>query len=240
MEHKIITLYCGNCGYSFKASLYCGNRLCEQCKKRNYARLLHRYNKVVSAVPSNKLSQLTLTYKNFQYLNSGQVVAIRNDLRKLRATKFFQDRVNGGLAVIEIKHVSDDLGWNLHIHILIDGFYVPHGVLSSLWHSITGHSYIVDVRREENSKSAFYHLLKYFLKTPIIKGSDEEDLKRQFNDAFRGSRNVMSFGSMYNPIDEGAQPYHLHCPMCGHEVWLSEFEMFNLEKTSHEVNSLSP
>jgi hypothetical protein len=238
MEHEHISIYCSKCGYAHKVVLYCGDRLCEECKKRNYPRLLSRYQKPISSISQGHLSQITLTYHNFSYLTSSQVKSIQKDFKTLTHTQFWKDRIRGGLAVIECKHESDSAGWNLHLHILVDASFIPQSHLSSIWKKITGHSYIVDVRQEHNAKSSFSHLIKYFLKSPIIRGSNEQGLKDSYNQSFFRCRNIIAFGTLYNSIDEGVDSYRYQCPKCGNKGWISEYEIERMSRA--EVGSFSP
>lgn len=225
--HTYKTIYCTGCGYSHRVRLYCGDRLCGVCKEKNYYRLLRHYLPVIRKISPYRLQQITLTHKNFFNLTKSRVRAIVRDLIRLRKTDFFKKRVKGGLAVVECKHKNDRVGWNIHIHILVDSLFIPVRELSTVWYSITKHSFIVDVRNEGNSQKSVYHLLKYFLKVPIIQGIDIESLKLDFNNAFFGSRNLISFGSLYNQSDDEF-PYHFVCPRCQGTDWVLDNELFNL------------
>ena len=196
--HIYKTIYCANCGYAHSVRLYCGDRLCPLCKEKNYYRLLRHYLPVIKKIKPYRLQQITLTHRNFLYLTKSRVASIVADFKKLRKTDLFKKRVKGGLAVIECKHKNDKVGWNIHIHMLVDSVYLPVRQLSKVWLSITGDSFIVDVRNEGSSRKSVFHLLKYFLKTPIIQGNDVKGLREDFNDAFYGARNLITFGSLYN------------------------------------------
>lgn len=234
-KHQYITRYCSVCGYQHHIRLYCGDRLCPVCRQTNYLRLLDYYLPVIGKIPARRLSQMTLTYRNVRYLSKDFLSSFTRDLNRLRRTDFFRSRVKGGLMVIECKHNSDKSGWNLHAHLLLDCSFIPQKELARRWHYITGHSYIVDIRQEEQSRNAVFHLLKYFSKIPVVRGKDYTDLNNQYNRAFYGSRNIISFGSLYNAISEDYLPYRFKCPKCGNSEWFSEFEMRSLEKRSCSV-----
>lgn len=234
-EHKIINRYCLECGWFYPVRLYCGDRLCSECKKNNYYRLLDYYLPLIKKIPSRRLSQMTLTYRNFSFLNTNQVLSIGKDFKRLRDSNLFRSKVKGGLSVIEIKHASDSAGWNLHIHALLDSSFVSQSELSKVWFGITGHSYIVDIRQEENSSHAIKHLLKYFLKTPVILGANESVLRNDFNRAFKRSRNVVSFGSLYNVVKEDKLPYRFKCPVCGSTEWINEFQLLENSLRAYNV-----
>lgn len=221
-NHKYIYRYCAVCGYPAPVRLYCGDRLCPLCKQPHYYRLIRRYVPVIKGIPAYRLSQLTLTFTNFAFLTKSKVRYAESCVRRLRQTRWFKEKCNGGLAVYEVKHVSDEKGWNLHCHILINSSYIPKKELSEIWRSITGDSFIVDVRKEENNKRAVFHLLKYFLKNPVIQGNDVSELKRQYNSAFFGSRNIVSFGSLYN---SGKDDYQMECPVCKSKDFIEEYKL---------------
>ena len=223
-SHSYKTLYCANCGFQHKVRLYCGDRLCEICKEPNYHRLLSHYLPVVEKIKPYRLQQITLTHRNCQFLTKSKIDKIASDLRKLRKSVFFKSRVKGGLAVVECKHRNDKVGWNIHIHILVDSSFIPVKELSKVWLSITGNSFIVDVRNEGDSRGSLFHLLKYFLKTPVILGADILNLKEDFNNAFRGFRSLITFGSLYNwKADDDV--YHFKCPSCKSVCWIRDDEL---------------
>jgi hypothetical protein len=227
MEHRYITIFCTDCGYSHEVRLHCGDRLCEECKEQNYYRLLNKYLPVVKN--ARFLSQLTLTIKHFAELDSDRIKFLLSCFRAFRNHPEIVNKLNGGLAVIECKHVSDQKGWNMHMHVLLDSVFLDQKRISSIWSEITGGSFIVDIRREEQSTHAVYHLLKYLQKNPVIwseRGDDAiEALCEDYRWAFKGSRHVISFGSFYSALPEEKEPYRIVCPVCGSVQWMTEFEM---------------
>jgi len=236
--HNFVSVYCRNCGHSHSFPAYCGDRLCPICKERNYYRLLNCYSEKIKKIPKYRCSQITLTYRNFKFLNSSVVSRVSGDLRKLRNARSFKNCVSGGLAVIECKHESDLKGWNLHVHVLVNARFLAHEELKKLWSTIVPGSFIVDIRKEENSIRAVRHLLKYFLKTPIIRGSDSPGLKSNYNEAFYRVRNIISFGSFY--VKESKIPYRFKCPNCGESQWLTEFALRSLSERAQTLSGPGP
>lgn len=236
-NHQYATLYCSVCGHMKSVLMYCGDRLCPLCKKNNYLRLLKKYSPLIRRIPSHRLSQITLTHKNIKFLSRESVKKIHDDFSSLRRTEFFKSKVRGGLAVVECKHESDNTGWNIHIHILVDSYFIPQKELSKIWFEITGDSFIVDIRQEENSLRAIKHLLKYFSKVPVVRGERVSFLKSSYNEAFYSSRNVISFGSLYSvPSNSSSLSFFaLSCPKCGANAWITPYEMFRYRKNATEL-----
>jgi len=235
-NHTYRNITCGDCGLVYKVPLNCGDRLCPICKKPNYYRLLRLYLPVIRKIKTSNLKLITLTHCNFKYLTRSSVRQIASDYRQLRETAFWNKSVKGSLAVVECKHKNDKVGWNIHIHILVDSSFIPVGRLSKVWASITGHSYIVDIRRGRSNRNSVFHLLKYFLKTPVIQGNNIIQLRQDYNDAFRRSRTLITSGSLYNVIAEDIV-YHFSCPKCGGQNWLFDWDLFTLEKNAVKVKA---
>ena len=129
-SHGFIYRYCAGCGFKIVVHLNCGDRLCPACKEANYYRLLRHYSGLIKKIPFLRLTQITLTYRNFSFLTKERVSNLGRDLKTLRRSKLFASSVKGGMAVIECKHVSDSAGWNLHVHLLVDAGFISQRELS--------------------------------------------------------------------------------------------------------------
>lgn len=235
VKHKVGTLFCKRCGdSSYTFEFYCGDRLCESCKEANYSRLLYRYLPAIKKIKPFRLSQITLTFRNVKELTKSTIEKCKEDLLSLRKTKLWLSAVRGGLAVFECKHKSDKTGWNIHIHILVDAGFINYRELSSAWLKITGRSFIVDIRSEGNSVGSIYHLLKYFLKAPVIKGADVNSLELDYNSAFSKFRNLITFGTLFK-IKPSKLRFDFVCPECGCTEWVNDFELIKWSFEALEV-----
>jgi hypothetical protein len=87
-----------------------------------------------------------------------------DSFRTLRATKFWKQRVKGGCAFIEVKYSVANGAWNVHLHAIVHGTYIPKHDLSATWHRITGDSYIVDIRSIEHEEKIAQYVTKYVSK----------------------------------------------------------------------------
>jgi len=223
-KHKYTSRYCANCGYFYRVRHSCSDRFCADCMRRQYARLFSTYKLI--AGNSRYLSLLTLTVRNFPDLRQGVIKKVLSDFKAFRSAPYVSRALRGGLAIIECKHVSDTRGWNLHIHVLLDSPYLAQAELQKIWYAISGDSFIVDIRKANSGDYALKYILKYLLKAPIVEGFDIDNLKSDYNSAFKGCRHVVSFGSFYNPELWVDDDYDNSCPKCGCPFWVGEEVVF--------------
>lgn len=89
---------------------------------------------------------LSLTIKHSDDDLSVQVKRIYACFRKLRRRALMQNRITGGIWFFQLKFNHDTEQWHPHIHCLVAGKFLPQNQLKTLWHKITGDSYVVDIR----------------------------------------------------------------------------------------------
>ena len=89
---------------------------------------------------------LTFTLKHSDDPLDDQITRLYKCFAKLRQRAFFKRLVTGGVWFFQLKYNHQDEQWHPHIHCLVAGLYIPQGELKTLWHKITGDSYVVDVR----------------------------------------------------------------------------------------------
>ncbi len=83
---------------------------------------------------------------------------------KLRTRVFWKNRVKGGCAFVEIKYSAANDAWNVHLHAIVHGRFIPKRDLSWEWRKLTGDSYIVDVRLIEDEARIGRYVVKYVSK----------------------------------------------------------------------------
>ena len=100
-------------------------------------------------------------------------------------------KATSGIYAIETG-TPDVLGMcNIHIHAIVDSEYMNQAWLASQWRSITGDSYIVDIRKCFSHYGAIRYLTDYITKVP---SDSPKWFKDRFNDTFHGTRLIQSFG----------------------------------------------
>lgn len=102
--------------------------------------------------------------------------------------------INGGARCIEVTRGGAGGHWHVHLHCLISGGYAAQPVLKKIWHTITGDSFIVDIRACHDRFDAARYMAAYVAKpTKMTTWSDAE--LREYADAIHGVRMVQCWGS---------------------------------------------
>ena len=185
-------LYCPDCGQPYLLITRCGKRFacqCPSCSKR-----WHRKNRdiIEGGLKSFKTPKfMTLTLKKVK----GRGVPIqrhaeaRNALfHRLRREGY---RIRGWISVIELPN---------HQHLAIDCDYIPQNTLSKYWKTVTGDSYIVDIRQVAPTKDGIRGAARYMAKY-LTKGCEIDiDMAEQFH----GKRFFQTWGvhnsTWHNPL----------------------------------------
>jgi hypothetical protein len=216
MNHPYITLFCSGCGHKLVVPVYCKNRFCPVCSRRRIKIVRHRIKALldrVPAIPGRRIGMLTLTMKSMTDPRkmSDEIVAA---FRRLRQSKFFINRVSGGVYVLEVKQNSQ--GWHVHIHAIIQADYIPRSWLVKRWKKITG-SWNVDIRLKDKG-AALSYVTKYI--TVVEKGTDQKAAAA----ALRDKRLFQCFGTFHGYLKPYAPP-KFRCPDCDKTDWFTDAEL---------------
>lgn len=208
MEYTIIA--CGACGQVIIGQRRCESRICESCAGKYGAKVRHRQLEIAKSLKITKkmrLMFLTLTKKTTPGFTpqTSDVKQVFNHARKLINKLWPKKQGCGAFAVIEIGK-----GNNIHIHILVYGFYIPQKTISDRWLKITKDSPIVWIKQVDSARKYVGYLLKYVTKPQNT--DDPKDLA-YFLDLMIGVRRIRTYGIFYNcglvpRISSG-------CPICG-------------------------
>lgn len=162
---------CGSTAYVYKAAddptnfrlggSSCRDRFCLPCSRDRSRCLATNVLKTLGHRPARFL---TLTLRQTDAYLGDVLDKLYDSFRTLRATKFWKRRVKGGCAFIEVKYSTANQAWNVHLHAIVHGTYIPKFDLSRTWHRITGDSYIVDIRSIENEEKIAQYVAKYVSK----------------------------------------------------------------------------
>ena len=99
---------------------HCSLRTCPDCSKLRKRRIRDKFLPFMKSLPRNRLHDiyfLTISPKNYANLEKG-MEHLRKSFSKFVRLKYINERILGGLAVIETKQ-TDEKGWNLHLHAII-------------------------------------------------------------------------------------------------------------------------
>jgi hypothetical protein len=208
---------------------HCRERLCVWCSSARGAQLGEALLPLVSTMAQPWF--LTLTVKNGPDLVE-RAAHLRRAFKKLRRRAWWVANVAGGIAVEEVTRNYRTGDWHPHLHLIVDAG-VPQAVLQAqlvaLWASVTGDSFIIDVRPFQGATVAhdLRELCKYTAKISDI--VDSPALVRVYLDYARRRRLIVTFGNCYGaaaeatlaaaeleePAQERTDVAQQPCPSCG-------------------------
>lgn len=139
----------------------CRDRFCVPCARDRSRCLASNVLKASDGGPSRFL---TLTLKQSADPLAHTIDRIYSSFARLRQSKVWRRHVNGGCAFLEMKWAAHSKMWNVHLHCVVHGSYLPQAKLSATWHRITGDSPIVDVRFVKDDERVAAYVTKYVSK----------------------------------------------------------------------------
>ena len=217
--HEYTVLRCSGCKRAIVGPRRCECRVCPDCARKYAACVRSRQQelfKTIRITKTHRFAFLTLTKKTYRGYRptSKQARTVHKHVRKLLNTLWPKRSGCGAFSVLE---VGKD--WNLHVHILLYGHYVPQSQISSLWEELTGDSKIVDIRTVRKTRTALNYLLKYVTKPP---NSEDPKETAYYVDLLIGLRRIHTFGIFYGR--RLATRPSCPCPLCGGKLKLSRFD----------------
>jgi len=244
---------CEDCGHKWSVTRTCDLRVCPKCEGSRKSRVINKYKEsVLSKMDKRNIRFITLTKKNKQSLKPEHIKEIRSDFNKLLRKQLnpdnnskatFKSKLHGGIYAIEINHTKN--GWNIHMHVFYEGFYIDQSNLSRAWEDITGNP-IVDIRKINDEESALLDVCKYVAKKPFVrdKYTDKEgnthledisinkEAKRLFEyfEATYKTHMVQVFGKFHHADSSCSTTISVSvpkvtCPECGSNNIISEFQI---------------
>lgn len=207
-------LQCESCGHQHKVVYHCKLRFCSHCASTKLNLYMGKWMPYLDTLDAVNVRTLMLSIKNVTDLQAG-AKKVLDCFNKLRHRKAYKALLEGGLRCIQAKPGKDGK-WNVHLHCLYYGGYIPRAELSKDWKDITGDSWYVYVKAHRNVADALRYMLKYVtrgvLSDPV--GWTGEDLV-EFVVALSDMRLVQAFGCF---LKHGSKVY-LVCPKCGESWW---------------------
>lgn len=171
----------------------CRDRMCPTCQKMRGRVVQSKLLQAVSTMDAPRF--MTLTLKSNDDGLSAVLDRLYLAFRDLRRRPQWKSRVVRGVAVCEVTRNAEDGRWHAHIHAVFDGEYFPQDLLAELWRSVTGDSFIVDVRAVRARSDAAKYLATY-----IAKGNGvvewPSDSIAEYALAMKGRRLLIPFGAM--------------------------------------------
>ena len=180
--------------------------LCPVCARiralKSIQTYMDKYKQVITEKPNLKPIFITLTVKNgpdlderFNHLKTAFTKLSHR--RKNARNKSYSDTEFGKIdgAVFSYETTNNGKGWHPHLHMLaLADTWLDQSKLAAEWESITGDSYIVDIRRIRGEPiDGFAEVFKYALKFGSL--SLEDNFQAYLS--FRGKRLQGALGSLW-------------------------------------------
>jgi hypothetical protein len=176
---------------------HCGDRLCLPCGQLRGFFLRKALQGKLASLPKPPLFiTLTLAGQPDESLRE-KINRLYDGFSQLRRLKLWKGRIRGGAAFLEIKHSAKAGRWHPHLHILCDGNFLEQARLQEAWHAITGDSFIVDIRRANDTPGAANYVTKYVTKPIQADFASNAALLEEAIMALRGRRLCLTFGDWY-------------------------------------------
>lgn len=170
----------------------CRDRFCVPCAAER-SRVLA--NNVLAALRNEPARFLTLTLKTNDGPLSTQIDRLYRCFATLRTRPFWRKRVFGGCAFTEVKWSTKSAGWNVHIHCLLHGLYLPKSDVWRAWWAITGDSMIVDIKLVQDRDCIGRYVTKYVSKPLGNSFINRQPQLDELVQAMCGRRLCITFGS---------------------------------------------
>lgn len=91
---------------------------------------------------------------------------------------------------------NEGKGWHIHLHILVDAFFVPAGELAVVWGKLVGQDFAIVKVKDCRGDSYLGEVTKYVVKGSELASWPPEEIA-QFIHAIRGIRFFSTFGSLF-------------------------------------------
>ena len=139
------------------SSATCKNRFCQPCARARRGMIAENLR---AFCEGKHLRLITLTIAHNNQPLEDLISRVWTSFKLLRRRSDWQAHVAGYAAFLELKWSTRSNWWHVHLHILSEGSWWDRRELSAAWHTVTGDSFIVDIR-EVTSDEGISYTAKY-------------------------------------------------------------------------------
>jgi len=143
---------------------------------------------------------VTLTIRSDDESLADLVQHLYASFQRLQRSEFWKNTITGGVAFLETKYSHRKKRWHPHLHLIVQGKFVPQRKLSEVWETVSGGSRIVDVRLIRSATEAINYVTKYATKPALTTIKDHQELLIEAILALHGKRMMIRFGT-FREID---------------------------------------
>jgi hypothetical protein len=142
---------------------------------------------------------VTLTLRTQSDTLAESLERLRSGWKRLRQTKLWKQKCEGGVYSLEVTRGRGGDRWHPHLHILVDGSFIPQRELSDAWLKATGDSCIVDIRAVRSRRQIARYVSKYVAKGDEFAAWTLEQIA-EYAQAMCGQRVIQTFGSLHGKV----------------------------------------
>lgn len=136
----------------------CRSRWCEACGRERRSLVQMNLSK---NLPKARLRFLTLTLKSNDDAPGDAIKRLYACFRKLRNRSKIKPHIRGGIAFLELTYSPERRQFHPHLHVIFEGDYINFKLLRQEWLSVTGDSFIIDIRPIHRPEVAIGYVAKY-------------------------------------------------------------------------------
>lgn len=173
----------------------CHDRLCDPCQAERRSALVEQILlRVIDA--GDRVRFVTFTLKHHPIPLSVQIDKLISSFKNLRRHPTLKRYFESGAWFLEIKLDKAGVLWHPHLHVIQVGpDRIPHREISQAWLSITGDSFVVDVRAIPDRQKQVQYVTKYATKPLATEVTRHPALLQEFVVAIKGRRLYQCFGT---------------------------------------------
>lgn len=172
----------------------CRDRLCPRCQRQRGLELATRVRALIHGMNAPRFVTLTLRHRSESLRENHD--RLQESFRKLRREPVWTRTVVGGLHVTEITRNEATGRWHTHLHLVVDGSFIPQKQLSDAWRRCTEDSEIVDVRAVHDRKSVASYIAEYVAKPQALHTWEANSIL-EFAAHMHGRRMIATFGKCH-------------------------------------------
>jgi hypothetical protein len=170
--------------------LRCRDRMCLRCQMAKYRQIAEKTEARAAKMRFPKM--LTLTLRQNEQTCDHEITRLLKCFARLRRHAKWKAEVRGGIYAVELVPRSDGRTHHVHLHAIIDCFFLDVRWISETWKEITGDSFQVDIKAPQKNKGSY--IAKYAAKgaNSLTEASNPWELA----DRLHGRRLIGTFGNV--------------------------------------------
>lgn len=185
---------------------FCHDRWCVPCANARAYRITAN---LLTQLGDRQTRFVTLTLKASPHTLRQRIDRLLSAFANLRRRAFWKERVQGGCGFLEITRGSQGAHWHPHLHLILEGRYLPKEQLVATWLDLTGDSYVVDIKLVREQHVVGRYVTKYASKPLAPELLRSPEALAEAVAALRGRKLLYAFGTwarwrlLAQPTSEG-------------------------------------